>query len=85
MRLFDELKLQNDPVDFRKKWVETYLAVYETLWALPGFWPRNYNMWHPWVKNMEGQTPPYAHYDYFKYFWVDCDLKKSKSGRECIK
>ena len=24
-------------------------------------------------------------YDYFKYFWVDCDLKKSKSGRECIK
>lgn len=83
MRLFDELKLQNDPVDYRNKWVENYLAVYETLWALPGFWPRNYNMWQPWVHRMEGQTPVYAMYGYLKYFWVDCDLKKERSGRDC--
>ncbi len=81
---FQDAKSTADPMERLEKWKAINLTALRNAWYLFSvvFYPHNY--WQPWLKNYNGEQGFSLNFWYTnKFLWVDCALKKEKSGREC--
>ena len=84
LELWEKLKVTKDPVEYRKIYDELYLYIIESSWHITGTTVEQHVFWQPWVKGFDGAVGDLMwQANLAKYWWLDCDEKKSRSGRAC--
>ena len=81
---FKDAQSTADPMERLEKWKAINVTAMRNSWALfsVAYYPHNY--WQAWLKNYNGEQGFSLNFWYTnKFLWVDCALKKEKSGREC--
>ena len=81
---FQDSNATADPTERLRKWKELNLRALRNSWFLfsVAYYPHNF--WQAWLKNYNGEQGFSLNFWYTnKFLWVDCALKKEKSGREC--
>ena len=81
---FQDATSTADPEERLNKWKAINVTAMRNSWALfsVAYYPHNF--WQQWLKNYNGEQGFSLNFWYTnKFLWVDCALKKEKSGREC--
>ena len=81
---FKDAQSTADPMERLEKWKAINVTAMRNSWALfsVAYYPHNF--WQQWLKNYNGEQGFSLNFWYTnKFLWVDCALKKEKSGREC--
>ena len=81
---FRDAKATADPMERLNKWKAINVTALRNSWFLfsVAYYPHNY--WQPWLKNYNGEQGfSFNFWHTNKFLWVDCAMKKEKSGREC--
>ena len=84
MELIDAAKTARDPETYRRRWTELYLHTLEEAWHISGVTVENHVYWQPWVKGFGGAVGDLSSQaNISKWWWVDCNAKRSSTGRAC--
>ena len=84
MELIDATKVAADPATYRELWTELYLHTLEEAWHIAGVTVEQHIYWQPWVKGFGGAVGDLIwQANLSKLWWVDCDAKRSSTGRTC--